>query len=83
MIWGFLIPSWLRRAVAWIAAVVAALGAAWLAGRRDARKDAAKAEAEARAKTIETVQRIEDDARKLSDSDLADSLTRGVRKTRR
>ena len=50
MIWA-LIPAPIKRAVAWLAAAIAGLGLAWMAGKRDARQQTALEAAEAYAKT--------------------------------
>ena len=56
MIWGWLIPGWLRRAVIGIgAALVAALGI-FYAGKREARKDAKTDALKRKIKTTERVQ---------------------------
>jgi len=40
MIWGLLVPQWLRRFMAWAVAGLAAVVAIFLAGRREARRKA-------------------------------------------
>lgn len=67
MIWGWLIPGWLRRAVIGIgAALIAALGI-FYAGKREARKDAKSDALKRKVKTIERVQ----NADQVSDADAA------------
>lgn len=56
MIWGWLIPGWLRRAVIGIgAALIAAVGI-FFAGKREARKEAKVDALERKIKTTERVQ---------------------------
>ena len=56
MIWGLLIPGWLKRGLAWaVAAGAVALGI-FTAGKREARKDAKADALKAKAKTTERVQ---------------------------
>ena len=77
MIWGWLIPGWLRRAVIGIgAALIAAVGI-FYAGKREARKDAKTDALKRKVETIETVKGLAKDAAKTDDSDLADRITRG------
>lgn len=67
MIWGWLIPGWLRRAVIGIgAALIAAVGI-FYAGKREARKDAKSDALKRKVKTIERVQ----NADQVSDADAA------------
>lgn len=46
MIWGWLIPGWLRRGVLWVAGAALALLAAWGAGKREGRQTARRKAAE-------------------------------------
>lgn len=55
MIWA-MIPGWLKRAVAWLAAGLGALWLAWRAGKREARAESALEAAETHAKTMERIQ---------------------------
>ena len=54
MIWA-IIPGWLKRAVAWLAAAFGVIGGAWLMGKRDARRGSALEAAEAYAKTTKEI----------------------------
>jgi hypothetical protein len=56
MIWGWLIPGWLKRAVLALGAVALAILAAFGAGKREARRDA---KAKAAKDAIETRRRID------------------------
>jgi hypothetical protein len=63
----------------WMWAALAALAlllVAYALGRIDERQAAAQRAAEDRLETLQEVQRHEDDARDLSDDDLADSISR-------
>jgi len=57
MIWGFLIPGWLRRAVLALGAVALAILAAFGAGKREAKRDAKAARNKA---ALDTRRRIDD-----------------------
>ncbi len=57
MIWGWLIPGWLKRAVLALGAVALAILAAFGAGKREARRDA---KAKAAKDALETRRRIDD-----------------------
>ena len=73
---GRFIPAWLKRAVAWAAVAAVALLGAWGAGKREGRQAAKKRAAERKSKTLNEVMERQDDARKASDDDLADRLSR-------
>ena len=73
---GRFIPAWLKRAVAWAAVTAVALLGAWGAGKREGRQAAKKRAAERKSKTLNEVMERQDDARKASDDDLADRLSR-------
>ena len=73
---SWLIPAWLKRAVAWAMVAAVALLGAWGAAKRDARLAAKKRTAERKSKTLNEVMEKQDDARKASDDDLADRLSR-------
>ncbi len=57
MIWGFLIPAWLRRAVLALGAVALAVLAAFGMGKREAKRDAKAARDKA---ALDTRRRIDD-----------------------
>ena len=76
MIWGFLIPKWLKRAVAGAVALAVALLGVFQAGKVIERKDAKAAQEKRRADTLDEVMRRKDDAGQVSDEDLADRLSR-------
>ena len=67
MLWGWLIPRWLRRAVAVLGVAVVAILGAFAAGKREARRDAKAKAAEDHIKT-----------RKEIDDALADSRRDGA-----
>lgn len=69
MIWGWLIPGWLRRAVLGLGALALALLAAFGAGKREARRDA---KAKGAKDHIDTRRRI--DRAKGSTGDRADDI---------
>ena len=73
---GRFIPAWLKRAVAWAAVAAVALLGAWGAGKREGHQAAKKRAAERKSKTLNEVMEKQDDARKSSDDDLADRLSR-------
>ena len=56
MLWGWLIPGWLRRAVLAIGALALAVLGAFAAGKREARRDA---KARAAKDALETRRRID------------------------
>lgn len=56
MLWGWLIPGWLKRAVLALGAVALAVLAAFGAGRREARRDA---KAKAAKDALDTRRRID------------------------
>ena len=68
--------GWIKRAVAWAMVAAVALLGAWGAGKRDGRLAAKKSAAERKSKTLNEVMEKQDDARKASDDDLADRLSR-------
>lgn len=67
MIWGWLIPGWLRRAVIGIGAALVAAFGIFMAGKREARRDAKADALKRKAKTTERVQ----NADQVSDADAA------------
>ena len=67
MLWGWLIPGWLRRAAMAAGAVALAVLGAFFAGKREARRDAKAKDAEDHIKT-----------RKEIDDTLADSRRDGA-----
>lgn len=67
MLWGWLIPGWLRRAAMAAGAVALAVLGAFFAGKREARRDAKAKDAEDHIKT-----------RKEIDDALADSRRDGA-----
>ena len=73
---GRFIPAWVKRAVAWAVVAAVALLGAWGAGKREGRQAAKKRAAERKSKTLNEVMERQDDARKASDDDLADRLSR-------
>lgn len=76
MIWGFLIPGWVRRGLAYAGIALVALGAAFLWGMRVMAGMAKTRALKKKVKTLEDVMERKDDARKTSDADLADRLSR-------
>ena len=76
MIWGLLIPGWLKRGLAWaVAAGAVALGI-FAAGMKYMAAKAKVKKMKRKADTLNEVIERKDDARKTSDDDLADRLTR-------
>ena len=67
MIWGWLIPGWLRRAVIGIGAALIAAFGIFMAGKREARRDAKTA---ALKRKIDTTERVQN-APRVSDGDIA------------
>jgi len=75
----WLIPAWLKRAVAGLVAVVVLLWGAWVMGRRDATQ-AGKAKAAAKAADdLATAKGVQDVVQKLDDDDVRKSLARWMR----
>ena len=60
MIW-WLIPGWLKRAVAWAVAGLLAVAGIFYAGKREARQKAKQKAAEAKAKALADRERIENE----------------------
>ena len=75
MIW-WLIPGWLKRAVAWAVAGLLAVAGIFYAGKREARQQAKKRAAEANLKAKTNRERIEDDVE--GDPDLAARAKRSI-----
>lgn len=64
MIWGWLIPGWLKRAVLALAAGALAILGAFAAGKREARKDAKAKGAEDHINTEKEVRDAIEDSRR-------------------
>ena len=75
MIW-WLIPGWLKRAVAWAVAGLLAVAGIFYAGKREARQKAKQEAAEAKAKALAERERIENDV--ANDPDLAARARRSI-----
>lgn len=76
MLWGWLIPGWLRRAVFWAVGAALAVFGIWTAGKREGRSRAKSEALEADKKALTNRERIEDDV--ASDPDLAARAKRSV-----
>jgi len=75
----WLIPAWLKRAVAGLVAGVVLLWGAWVMGRRDGTQaNKAKAAAKA-ADDLATAKGVQDVVQKLDDDDVRKSLARWMR----
>lgn len=68
MIWGWLIPGWLRRAVLWLSGAALALLAAWGMGRREGRQTARRKAAEDAMKRTDAGRQAVADAKKRADA---------------
>ena len=72
--WFAIIPSWIRRALAWALAGMAAFSAVWIAGRRDGAQ-AAKNKAEARrTDDLQMAKEARDEVDSSSDADVSKRL---------
>jgi hypothetical protein len=75
----WIIPAWLKRAVAGLVAGVVLLWGAWVMGRRDGTQTS-KAEAAAKAADdLATAKGVHDVVQKLGDDDVRKSLARWMR----
>ena len=75
MIWAALIPAWLKRALAWLVAGLAAVAGIWGLAKRDARRGAAL---DAARQHIKTREGMDDATRDLPDD--TDQLREWLRK---
>jgi len=75
----WLVPAWLKRAVAGLVAGVVLLWGAWVMGKRDGTQ-AGKAKAAHRAADdLATAKGVQDDVQNLGDDDVRKSLARWMR----
>jgi predicted 2-oxoglutarate/Fe(II)-dependent dioxygenase YbiX len=75
----WLIPAWLKRAVAGLVAGVVLLWGAWVMGRRDGTQTSKAKAAQRAADDLATAKGVQDVVQKLGDDDVRKSLARWMR----